>query len=88
MNKQKNSEENSDTDVFTTYDLGLAGALLTVGYKLQGLDRTNNRRALFMFVHKQGIDVSANRFFTDDLRVNARSYFDNLKALKNNLYSD
>ncbi len=88
MNKQKNSEENSDENVFTTYDLGLAGALLASGFKLKRLDRSNLRRALFVFEFKSGIDISANRFFTDQLRVKARSYFDCLKALKNQLYTE
>jgi len=38
-----------DHNVFTTYDLGVAAALLTSGYKLLDVDRTN-RKALFMFV--------------------------------------
>lgn len=87
----KNVSQNEDrSSVFTTYDLGVSAALLTAGYKLHRLDRTHSRdrRVLFVFEHKQGIDDAANRFFSDQLRVKARSYFDNLKALKNKLYSD
>lgn len=83
MNKNKREDEN----VFTTYDLGLSSALLAFGYKLKDLDRSN-RRALFIFEHKKGIEQSANKFFADELRVKARSYFDSLKALKSKLYSD
>ncbi len=88
MNKEKSNEENSGDDVFTTYDLGLSTALLTVGYKLQNLDRSNGRRVLFVFEYKKGIEIASNRFFSDDLKVKARSYFDNLKAIKTKLYSD
>ena len=77
-----------DYDVFTTYDLGVASALLTSGYKLLDVDRTNNRKVLFIFEQKADIEKVANSFFTDELRVKARSYFDNLKALKSKLYSD
>lgn len=87
----KNVSQNEDgLSVFTTYDLGVSAALLTAGYKLYRLDRTHarDRRVLFVFEYKQGIEDAANRFFTDQLRVKARSYFDNLKALKNKLYSD
>ena len=76
-----------DHNVFTTSDLGVAAALLTSGYKLLDVDRTN-RKALFMFEQKANIDKVANSFFTDELRVKARSYFDNVKALKSKLYSD
>lgn len=77
-----------DHDVFTTYDLGVASALLTSGYKLLDVDRTNNRKVLFIFEQKADIEKVTNSFFTDELRVKARSYFDNLKALKSKLYSD
>ncbi len=88
MNTNESSGNCSDTDVFTTYDLGLSTALLTVGYKLQNLDRSNGRRVLFVFEHKAGIEIASNRFFSDELKVKARSYFDNLKAIKTKLYSD
>ena len=90
MKTQKNSEKSSDIDVFTTYDLGLSAGLLTAVYKLHRLDRIHARdhRVLFVFEYKDDIEDTANRFFTDQLRVKARSYFDNLKALKNKLYSD
>lgn len=86
MTMKKNILE--DHDVFTTYDLGVAAALLTSGYKLLDVDRTNNRKVLFVFEQKTNIEKTANRFFTDELRVKARSYFDNVKALKSKLYSD
>ena len=82
-----NIEKIEDNNVFTTYDLGLSAALLTSGYKLKNLDRTN-RRALFIFEYKKGIEQSTHKFFADELRVKARSYFDSLKALKSKLYSD
>ena len=85
MNMNKTKTE--DNNVFTTYDLGLSAALLASGYKLKNLDRTN-RRALFVFEYKSGIDVASNKFLADELRVKARSYFDSLKALKSKLYSD
>jgi len=85
MTMNKNILE--DHDVFTTYDLGVAAALLTSGYKLLDVDRTN-RKVLFIFEQKANIEKVANSFFTDELRVKARSYFDNVKALKSKLYSD
>lgn len=88
MNKDVSQNEDG-LSVFTTYDLGVSAALLTAGYKLHRLDRIHarDRRVLFVFEHKQGIEDAASRFFTDQLRVKARSYFDNLKALKSKLYS-
>ncbi len=74
--------------VWTTYDLGVAAALLCLGYELYSLDRANPRRVLFIFRHSEKIDDTANAYIADRLELNARAFFDQLKALKNRLYSE
>jgi len=74
-------------DVWTTYDLGVSAALLTYGYKLLSIDKENPKKALFVFLKDGDIDDTANAYFADKLELNARYYFDHLKALKNRLYS-
>lgn len=75
--------------VFTTYDLGVSTALLCAGFKLLSVDKNDNpRKALFIFQKEDGIEDVADRYFSDRLEVKARSFFDNLKALKNQLYSE
>lgn len=74
--------------IWTTYDLGVSAALLCVGFCLLSLNKTDPRKALFVFKREDGIDNSANQYFTDQLNVKARSFFDNIKALKNKLYSE
>ena len=76
------------TLVFTTYDLGVSSALLCIGFELLSLDKGNPRKALFVFKREDGIEDFANQYFTDQLEVKARSFFDALKALKNKLYSE
>jgi len=73
--------------VWTTYDLGVSTALLCVGFELLSMDRANPRKVLFIFRKAKSIDETANAYFADRLKVNARSFFDQLKALKNQLYS-
>jgi hypothetical protein len=73
---------------FTTYDLGVSTALLCVGYKLLTVQKDDPRKALFVFEKEDGIELDANRYFSNELEVLARSYFDHLKALKNKLYSE
>jgi len=82
-NKKKSSE-----DLFTTYDIGVSTALLCADFELLSLERTNPRKALFVFRREDGIEEVANRYFSDRLEVKARSFFDHLKALKNKLYSE
>lgn len=72
--------------VWTTYDLGVAAALLCFSYELYSLDRTNPRKVLFVFRHSAKIDDTANAYIADRLELNARAFFDQLKALKSRLY--
>lgn len=88
MNQKILLSDENPSSIFTTYDLGVSAALLSAGFELQGLERTNPRKVLFVFKHKKDIEKYANNYFSDKLKVKARSYFDNLKALKNKLYSD
>jgi hypothetical protein len=46
------------------------------------------RKALFMFKREPRIEEYANKYFTDEVEVKARSMFDSIKALKNKLYSE
>ncbi|HUD03117.1 MAG TPA: DUF5659 domain-containing protein [Candidatus Paceibacterota bacterium] len=91
--KRRGSEEyryipvDDPTLVFTTFDLGVSAALLCIGFELQAVDRADPRKALFVFKREDGIEDFANQYFTDQLEVKARSFFDALKALKNRLYS-
>lgn len=85
---EDSSPTGDSSSVFTTYDLGVSAALLCLGYKLERLERDNPRKALFVFKRKAGIEEYANRYFTDQLEVKARSFFDSIKALKNKLYSE
>ena len=73
------------SSLFTTYDLGVSAALMCLGYKLIRLDRDDPRKALFVFKREAEIDSYANQYFSDQLKVKARSFFDHLKALKNNI---
>jgi hypothetical protein len=82
------SGQDDEASVFTTYDLGVSAALLCLGYKLIRLDRDDPRKALFVFRKEKDIDTYANQYFSDQLKVKARSFFDSIKALKNKLYSE
>ena len=77
-----------DSLVWTTFDLGVSTALLCAGFELLSVDKENIRKALFIFRKADDIEDVANLYFSDRLEVKARSFFDHLKALKNQLYSE
>ena len=89
--KIKSSEKifslNDSASVFSTSDIGVATALLCANCELLNVEKSNPRKALFVFRKQADIEEIANKYFADRLEVKARSFFDNLKALKNKLYS-
>lgn len=74
--------------VWTTYDLGISTALLCAGFELLSVDRENPRKAMFIFNRKAGIERIVNDYWTNRLEIKARSFFDNMKMLKNRIYSE
>lgn len=73
---------------YQTYDLGSAAALITVGFELVTLEKSNPRKAQFIFRKEIGIEKVVDDYWADRLKVKARAFFDNQKMLKNRLYSD
>jgi hypothetical protein len=73
---------------FYTYDLGAAAALVSAGFQLALLDKTNPNKVQFAFTKEVGMERVMDDYWADRLEVKARSFFDNIKMLKNRLYSE
>ena len=73
--------------LFTTFDLGLASAIVSCGFDLQEIDRTDPRKALFVFPSSPKIDQLNADYCGSRLPVDARTFFNNTKMLKSQLYS-
>lgn len=72
---------------FKTFDLGLAVSLITLGFELSGMERANAKRFLFVFNQSnEKLREAVNAYVADQLELRARSYFDNLRAVKNRLH--
>ena len=76
------------TNYFYTFDLGCSAALISAGFELVSLDKANPRKVQFIFRRKVGIEKVADDYWTDHLEVKARTFFDNVKMLKNRIYSE
>lgn len=74
------------TEYYLSNDLGCCAALVTAGFTLIDLDRSNPRRVGFVFALKDGIELAVDDYWNDRLVVSARAYFDNTKMLKNRIY--
>ena len=75
-------------DFLFTFDLGAAASLTTAGFELVSLDKTNPKKVRFVFRREAGIENVVDDYWTDRLEVKARAFFDNLKMLKNRIYSE
>ena len=75
-------------EVMAVSDLGCAAALVTASFDLLTLDRVNPRKVRFIFRRVVGIEKVADDFWSDRLEQKSRSFWDNIKNLKNRLYSD
>ncbi len=86
--KTQDNEYLDYNKMFLTFDLGLATCLVSLGYELWSLDKTNPKKVQFIFKRADSIDMVVNDYWQDDLKINARTLFDNQKMLKNRIYSD
>ncbi len=76
----------NEDGTYQTSDLALAGALFSLGAKLLTVDRTNPRRALFVFNKEREMDAISQAYWMHQLQVDPLAYFAALKELKCRLY--
>jgi len=95
---RKQSESNSEKlgrissdnyqDFLTTYDLGCSAALVSSGFELVSLDKSNPKKVQFIFKREIGIEKVVDNYWADRMEVKARAFFDNIKMLKNRIWSE
>jgi hypothetical protein len=73
-------------DYYTTSDLPLAAAL-ALEVPMESIDRTNPRRAEFLFADSGHTRAIERDYYRGALNVEPRRYFDQLKAIKARLYA-
>ena len=89
MEKSRDTSfEMNNDDVIATFDLGCAAALITANFELFSMDRENPRKVKFIFRRESGIEKVADDYWSDRLEQKSRSFWDNMKNLKNRLYSN
>ena len=76
------------TEFYLTYDLGCSSALVSSGFELISLDKSNPKNVQFMLRREVRIENVVDEYWADRLEVKARSFFDNTKMIKNRIYSE
>lgn len=82
------TDPDEPADIFGTFDLGAAAALVLTGFDLLSLDKDNPKKMRFIFRKDPAIEEAVKQYWADSLSVEARGYFDTLKMLKNRIYSE
>lgn len=73
---------------YRSYDLGLCAALVSSGFGLIAIDKSNPKKVQFVFQRTEALEETIDEYWKDQLIVQARSFFDNTKMLKNRIYSE
>ena len=88
IKKLKESQPDDYAQYLYTFDLGAAASLVTAGFEIVSLDKANPHKVQFVFHREAGIEKVVDDYWADRLEVKARSFFDNIKMLKNRIYSE
>jgi len=69
-------------------DLGLAAAIVSLGFEVLETRRDMNSRIYFVFVDSPELQEAIKEYWANTLNVKARYYFDAIKMLKTRIYSE
>jgi hypothetical protein len=80
------NQNNLNAKEFRTKDLNEAGVILASGIKLIRLEQADNRSFYFVFEDQNNQDL-CDRFWAEELMINAKRYCDALRSLKDRLFA-
>ena len=72
---------------FYSYDISLVAFLLCQNFELVGLDKAVRNKVLFIVKKSKGIDEAIKDFWDFKTSVDAQTYFNQIKRLKNQIFS-
>ncbi|MCR4334455.1 MAG: DUF5659 domain-containing protein [Patescibacteria group bacterium] len=75
------------TNYFYSYDISLVAFLLCQNFELSGLDKAVRNKVLFIVKKSSGIDETIKDFWDFKTSVDAQTYFNQIKRLKNQIFS-
>lgn len=73
---------------FITSDLALGATLISCGIELDSMDRSDIKKVKFYFTDSDRLQEVVKDFWRDSLKISPRQYWDNLRALKGQIYGN
>ena len=81
------SGDEDEMQTFDTSDYQLAVTLISLGYRLNLVDKSIPQRAVFRFEAAKDIQADSEAFFQDRLTLNPRTVLTNAKLVKGRLHA-
>ena len=78
---------NTINQLFESSDLALV-TFLSLLFPIDNIDRSNPRRAVFLFKQTEELNKQVQAFWRGETHVEPRAYFDALRRIKSRLYED
>lgn len=75
------------TTTYDTSDFPLTVTLYTLGHRLLRVDKSDPKRAVFIFQYEPDIYDDVQAFFNDGLSLNPRTVLFNTRMVKDRLHS-
>jgi len=72
---------------YSTSDLSLA-TVLSLYNPIESIDRTNPRKALFVFKNTSSLKKTIDEYYRDEIRISPQQYFNQLRVIKARLYAE
>lgn len=84
---KKQSQKKNAQQFFSSHDIGLVAFLLSKKFELIDLDKTLKSKVLFILKRDDDIDNAIKNYWSFKSSVDAQTYFNQLKRLKNQIFS-
>jgi len=79
------TQQELDKDYFLTSDLSLC-TTLSLQCPIERINRSNPRKAVFVFKKTKKLDELVNAYYRDEIRISPQVYFNQLRVIKARLY--
>lgn len=92
-NLNENFKKNIQEDInkmtqFNTSDFYLASCLVSMGFSVYRLDKTDPERCQFIFKRNSGLDDAIDKYWENKLKINPKIIFDSQRFLKSRIHSN
>ena len=72
---------------YLTSDLALV-TTLSLKFPIEEIDRSNPRKAVFVFRRSPELEDLADQFFSNQFKISPQVFFNQLRDVKNRLYAE